>query len=330
VLHVSSVPLAIVPRRRDDAPMRALCVTIALSGVLGCTTARVVATVDGEVVHVTLDGEPFASVHHGATPRPYVFPIHGPGGVLMTRSFPMAEVDGEAKDHPHHRSLWFAHGSVDGIDFWQGTERRPRQQRHGDIEVEVTAAGTVVRGRYDWRVDDDTLVCTESRELTFGGSDEARTIDLAVTLHPAGRALVLGDTKEGTFAVRTAQTLCVDGNGATGVLTNSEGARGAAVWGKRARWIDASGIVDGRPVGIAMFDHPDNHAHPTWWHARTYGLLAANPFGVHDFEKRPPGTGTLSVPATGELRLRYRVLLHGDGWDHTRLDAAYGAWTGAR
>jgi hypothetical protein len=115
---------------------------------------------------------------------------------------------------------------------------------------------------------------------------------------------------------------------ATGVLTNSEGARNAAVWGKRARWIDAAGIVDGHPVGIAMFDHPDNHAHPTWWHARAYGLLTANPFGVHDFEKRPPGTGTLSVPATATLQLRYRVLLHGAGWDHARIDAAYGAWVG--
>lgn len=310
--------------------MRALCVSIALSGMFGCATAHVVATVDGEVVHVMLDGAPFATVQHGATPRPYVFPIHGPGGVMMTRSFPMAEVAGEAKDHPHHRSLWFAHGSVDGIDFWQGTARRPRQQRNGAVEVEATTSLAIVRCRYDWLVDDDTLVCTEARELTFGGSDDARTIDVEVTLHPAGRALVLGDTKEGTFAIRVAQALCVDDSGATGVLTNSEGANGAAVWGRRARWIDASGIVDGHPVGIAMFDHPDNHAHPTWWHARTYGLLAANPFGVHEFEKQPPGTGALSVPATGQLRLRYRVLLHGAGWDRTRIDAAYGAWVGQR
>lgn len=310
--------------------MRIVAVPIALSFALGCTTPRVATTIEGEVVRVTLAGEPFASVHHAVTPRPYVFPIHGPGGVLMTRSFPMAEVQGEAKDHPHHCSLWFAHGSVDGIDFWQGKERRPRQQQRGAVEVETTAAGAVVRCRYDWLVDDGTLVCSELRELTFDGNDDARTIDVAVTLRPAGHALVLGDTKEGMFAIRVAQPLCVEGHGATGVLTNSEGMTGAAVWGKRARWIDASGIVDHRAVGIAMFDHPDNHAHPTWWHARTYGLLAANPFGVHDFEKKPQGTGTLSLPANGQLRLRYRVLLHGAGWDRSRLDAAYGAWTAAR
>jgi hypothetical protein len=160
--------------------------------------------------------------------------------------------------------------------------------------------------------------------FTAEGPD--RIIDHTITITASHGPLVFGDTKEGTFAVRTAQTLCVDGNGVTGVLTNSEGARGAAVWGKRARWIDASGLVFGHAVGIAMFDHPDNHAHPTWWHARTYGLLAANPFGVHDFEKRAPGTGSLSVPATATLQLRFRVLLHGAGWDHARIDAAYGAW----
>jgi hypothetical protein len=306
--------------------MRALCVATALIGAFGCTSARVVAEVDGEVVRVTLDGAPFANVHHGALPRPYVVPIHGPGGVPITRSFPMAEVDGEARDHPHHRSLWFAHGSVDGIDFWQGTERRPRQCRNGDVEIEASAAGAVVRCRYDWLVDDDTLVCTEWREITFGGRDDARTIDVVVRLQPAGRALVLGDTKEGTFALCVAQALCVDDAAKTAVLTNSEGDCGAGVWGKRARWIDVSGPVDGRPVGIAMFDHPDNHAHPTWWHARTYGLLAANPFGVHDFEQKPRGIGTLTVPAGSLLQLRYRVLLHGAGWDPSRLDAAYRAW----
>ena len=112
----------------------------------------------------------------------------------------------------------------------------------------------------------------------------------------------------------------------TAVLVNSEGQRDGAVWGRRARWIDTLGTVDGQAVGLAMFDHPANHAHPTWWHARTYGLLAANPFGVHDFEKRPKGTGTLTVPVGGALCLRYRVLLHGAGWDTERLDAAWRAF----
>ncbi|HEX5054429.1 MAG TPA: DUF6807 family protein, partial [Planctomycetota bacterium] len=100
------------------------------------------------------------------------------------------------------------------------------------------------------------------------------------------------------------------------------------VWGKRARWIDDSGTIDGQAVGIAMFDHPSNASFPTWWHARTYGLLAANPFGVHDFENKPAGAGALTVPVGGSLELRYRVVLHGAGWDGPRLEAAYAQWVG--
>ncbi|MFT4513472.1 MAG: hypothetical protein ACI91B_002175, partial [Planctomycetota bacterium] len=100
------------------------------------------------------------------------------------------------------------------------------------------------------------------------------------------------------------------------------------VWGQRARWIDDSGVVDGKPVGVTMMDHPKNLRFPTWWHARTYGLLAANPFGLHDFEKQPAGTGDFVLKKGDTLSLRYRVLLHGEGWSDARIEAAYGEWIG--
>src|SRR5262245_32101858 len=294
--------------------------------LLAACAAPVAVRLDGTTAIVTLHGAPFATVQAGAEPRPFVFPLLGPGGVQITRSFPMAEVAGEATDHPHHQSLWFAHGSVDGFDFWQGTAHKERIALATPPTAGVTAAGARVACSYRWLAD-DALVCTEDRELVFGGQDDARTIDVSVALRPAGKPLVFGDTKEGTFALRVHQALCVEGTGAAGHLTNSEGHRDGDVWGKRARWIDDAGVVDGRAVGIAIFDHPQNHGHPTWWHARTYGLLAANPFGVHDFEGAPRGTGALTVQPGGELRLRYRVLLHGAGWDRARLDAAWRAWS---
>jgi len=313
--------------------MRA-CAPALLSVLAGCAAsppaAPLAVRLDGTTALVTLGGAPFATVQAGAEPRPFVFPLLGPGGVPMTRSWPMAEVAGEARDHPHHSSLWFAHGDVGGFDFWQGVAHRERMVLAAAPAVALGAAGASVRCSYRWLADDDTLVCTEERELVFGGVDDARTIDVAVTLRPAARPLVIGDTKEGTFAVRVRQALCVEGTGAVGSLTDSEGRRDGDVWGKRARWIDDAGTVDGRAVGIALFDHPQNHGHPTWWHARTYGLLAANPFGVHDFEKKPAGTGALTVPQGQDLRLRYRVLLHGAGWDRARLDAAWSAWCGNR
>ncbi len=293
-----------------------------------CAGPRVGAHRERDVVHVTIAGERFASVHTAAEPRPYVFPLLGPGEVPMTRGYPIAPREGETKDHPHHVSLWFAHGAVDGTDFWHGTRRRERLVRIGEPEVEARAQGVEVRCHYRWLVDDDAELCREQRVLTFAddAATGSRSIDIDITLRAVGAARRFGDTKEGTFAVRVHEALRVEGASATGHLLDSEGRVDAAVWGKRARWIDDRGVVDGAPVGIALFDHPANHAHPTWWHARTYGLLAANPFGVSDFEKKPKGTGDLVVPEGGELRLRYRVLLHGDGWDRERLDAAWRAW----
>lgn len=289
------------------------------------TAPRVAAVRDGEVVRVTAAGAPFATVHWAATPRPHVWPLHAPGGVPVTRSFPMAAVDGEAKDHPHHQSLWFAHGAVDGCDFWHGTARRERVEAVPDSLVVVD--GTV-RCDYRWLVDDGAALLLETRELTFADRGDHRTVDVAVTLRPASGPVRFGDTKEGTFALRLAQGLVVDGDGGTGALIDSEGRSGKDVWGKRARWIDDRGVVDGNAVGVAIFDHPSNLRHPTWWHARTYGLLAANPFGVHDFEKRPAGSGDFVLAAGETLVLRYRVVLHGDGWDKARVDGAYAEWVG--
>lgn len=186
--------------------------------------------------------------------------------------------------------------------------------------------GATVRCCYRWLADDDTLVATEQRAITFGGVDDARTIDVEVVLHAGDAPLVFGDSKEGTFAVRVRPELRVEGKVATGVLQDSAGRRDKDVWGKRANWIDDSGVVAGKALGVAMFDHPDNLRHPTYWHARTYGLLAANPFGVKEFTGDAKADGAYAVPAGGELRLRYRVLLHGGGWSKARLDAAYAGW----
>jgi hypothetical protein len=299
---------------------------LALAACAGSAGVRVATGGDGAIVRVTCDGAPFAVVQVRAEPRPFVFPVIGPGGTALTRSFPMADVLGETNDHPHHVSLWFAHGSVNGFDFWQGTAHRERQVLVGAPTIAIVDGRAHVRCTYHWLADADTLVATEDRELVFGAADSVRTIDAVVTLRPGTAPLVFGDTKEGTFALRVRPELVVDNQAAKAVLVNSEGQRGADVWGKRARWIDDAGTVDGAAAGIAMFDHPKNHGHPTWWHARTYGLLAANPFGVHDFEKKPAHTGDLTVPVGGALTLRYRVLLHGAGWDAARIEAAWRAW----
>lgn len=304
-----------------------LALMILLVPVLSCAGAGVESQEAGDVIHVTWKEQPFASVHLQAEPRPFIHPLYGPGGIALTRGYPMLEgVAGEAEDHPHHQSFWFAHGDVNGFDFWHGKGHDERMVWNGDYAIDNSSESCRIKSGYDWTVDESTVICTEQRELSFAGDGDTRTIDVVVTLTAGSEPLVLGDTKEGSFALRLHPALRVEGEVATGTLINSEGQSGKDAWGKRARWIDDSGTIDGQEVGVAIFDHPSNHAHPTWWHARTYGLVAANPFGVHDFERKPEKTGELVVPAGGSLRLEYRVLLHGADWDHERLESAYRGW----
>ncbi len=281
----------------------------------------------GARVLVTVDGEPFTEYRPGGEADggghlPYLYPVYGPGGQALTRNWPMAEAEGEERDHPHHRSLWFAHGAVgpaDGSerhDFWTGRDGSAIVHRE-ILAAESGAAGGpgLLRTANVWLAPGGAEVLREERAMTFragafDGGQAWRAIDFDIRLRAGGAAVVLGDTKEGTMAIRVAPTLRHQGERAAGAMLNSESVESAAVWGKRAAWVHYSGPVDGRPVGIAIFDHPGNFRHPTWWHARAYGLFAANPFGVHDFEKAKKGTGAWTIPAGGELRLRYRLLFH--------------------
>ena len=279
----------------------------------------------GDRVLVTVDGEPFTEYRPGGKADggghlPYLYPVYGPGGQALTRHWPMAEAEGEERDHPHHRSLWFAHGAVglaDGskrYDFWTG--RDGSAIVHEQILAAESGEVGVLRTMNAWLAAGGAgEMLREERTMTFraGVFDTGqpwRAVDFDVRLQSGDAAVVLGDTKEGTMAIRVAPTLRHQGERAAGTMRNSEGVEGAAVWGRRAAWVHYSGPVDGKPVGIAIFDHPGNFRHPTWWHARAYGLFAANPFGVHDFENAAKSTGDWTIPAGGGLRLRYRLLFY--------------------
>lgn len=138
-----------------------------------------------------------------------------------------------------------------------------------------------------------------------------------------GESVTFGDTKEGTFALRLHPQLQIDGPVGRGRFLSSAGVRNQEVWGTRSRWLAAFGPINGREVTVAVLDHPSNPRHPTWWHARAYGLLAANPFGVHDFEGEAAGTGDLIVEAGRPLELAYRVVLALGAPDTRRLESVW-------
>jgi len=264
-----------------------------------------------ERLRVEANGQLFTEYYFTNVPRPFCYPLIGPGGKAMTRNYPMQTVAGEETDHPHHRSFWFTHGDVNGVDFWTEGKDTGRIIHKGFTEVKSGPKAGVFRTRNDWVTKDGKLVCTDERTMRFyaPGTNDERMIDFEATMHAGAYGLVFGDTKEGSFAIRVAETMPFK-KGSGGML-NSEGMRNDQAWGKRARWCDYWGPVDGTVVGAAIFDHPGNPNHPTWWHARDYGLFAANPFGRHDFESlKDKAAGEVKVPANGKITFRYRVILH--------------------
>jgi Family of unknown function (DUF6807) len=285
------------------------------------------AATHGDVIRVEFEGELMAEIHPDASPKPYIYPLCAPGGIPVTRGFPMEELEGEAQDHPHHQSMWFAHGDVNGFDFWHGTESQESFDLLSDADPTHQPGTQLMKGfLYDWTTADQGVIATEWRMLTFERIQDANVIDASFAVSPSSEPIIFGDTKEGTFALRLHPQLRVEGEVAAGHLRNSEGLLDGEAWGKRARWLNAYGTIDGEHVGVAIFDHPENPRHPTWWHARKYGLLAANPFGAHDFEKAAAGTGDFEVASGGTLQLRYRVLVYAGEWSAERVEAAYQRW----
>ncbi len=264
---------------------------------------------DGKV-DVVQDGKLVASYHVQSKSRPIVWPIMGPDGVQMTRKWPMSEEDSkEKKDHPHHRSLWFSHGEVNGNDFWA------EPNGHGNVvhqefrNVKADSSRATIEAINHWIAANGERQIVENRRITFLGTHEKRLIDCEFKL-TADRDIHFGDTKEGTFAIRMAETMKVETKPA-GTIEDSLGNRDNAAWGKPATWVDYNGMIGEKRYGVAILCHPSTFRAPGRWHVRGYGLFAHNPFGLKDFvgDAKAEGGGYL-LPKGESLSFHYRVVLH--------------------
>lgn len=262
-------------------------------------------------LRITIDGAPFSAYHFKNTPRPYLYPLLGPKQLHMTRHWPMKDMPNEEHDHPHHRSLWFAFGSINGVDFWSEGSKAGKTIHEDFITVQSGKKVGVIKSSNQWVTLEGKKICSDVRTIRiYRTGTEERMLDFEITLRASEGDLTFGDTKEGMMSLRLAETMRVKGKVAQGHIRNSEGVVDGATWGKRAKWCDYYGPVDGHIVGAAMFDHPTNPRYPTWWHVRDYGLFAANPFGLHDFEGKPAGSGDLKVSAGESITFSYRIILH--------------------
>jgi Methane oxygenase PmoA len=145
-------------------------------------------------------------------------------------------------------------------------------------------------------------------------------LDFDITIKATAGPVTFGDTKEGMFGLRVASSMDVTRKPG-GRITNAEGLTDAAAWGQPSAWVDYTGPLAGRTVGIAILNHPDSFRYPTTWHVRDYGLFAANPFGWHDFGMKTGGDHT--IPAGQSITFRYRVILHEGKTDPANLTAAF-------
>lgn len=317
--------------------------------VLLCSAASLALPASAQVkispgpnkIAVEIDGKPFTDFYIAGTAfgaevtKPYLWPLRAPSGTSITRSWPMDTVAEEAqtlKDHQHQRGLWFAHDTVNKMDFWNNeasytTPNRGRMRLKKVGEVKSGKDKGSITATFEWTpMDDEKSLLTESRVITFYADKTNRVFDLDITLK-ANQPVTFGDGKDGVLGIRmrpvlqeiaqrmkaTKETPAGPEAGVpgTGKITNADGMAGEkSLWGKPSNWCDYSGEVAGEKVGVAILDNPANPRHPVRWHARGYGLFAANPFGLSVFTNDKSQDGSMTIQPGQSLRYRYRIIIH--------------------
>ncbi len=242
--------------------------------------------------------------------KPIVWPLIGPTGAKMTRDYPMVKnSENEAHDHPHHRSLWFTHGEVNGVDFWLEGEGKGGITEHVEFTEKSGGNTAVIGTRNNWNSPSGEKVLSDKRRFTFGADASANWVDCEIELIASQGDVHFGDTKEGTFGIRVAESMKVDAKKG-GKIINSAGQVDGAAWGQPAEWVDYYGPVGNETLGVAILCHPSTFHHPNRWHVRTYGLFAANPFGEYHFTGSKEKTDGVRLKKGDQLIFRYRVLMH--------------------
>jgi hypothetical protein len=253
--------------------------------------------------------------------------------------------------------LWFNYGDVNGLDFWNNSDAiKPEQAPRMGTIVHRRVVATKNDARtgeltveMQWLAPDGLALLREDTRFVFRGDANVRSVERITKLTALSRRVVLGDNKEGVIGLRVARALeqpadkpeiftdasgrptavpVLDNTGVTGQYTSSEGLKGDAVWGTRGRWTMLSGTVESEPVTIAILDHPSNPNFPTYWHARGYGLFAANPLGRKVFDPKQTEL-SLALEPEQSVTFRHRVLIMGGAATPDAIEREYRAFTSA-
>jgi hypothetical protein len=242
--------------------------------------------------------------------KPVLYPLNAASGTEVTRGFPLNPLPGDPIDHPHHIGMWFNFENVNGLDFWNNSYAIAKEKKHlyGWIKTTgkpVTTFGKTGKLTYtaNWTNQQNDILLYETTTFEFSGTANRRIID-RVTVLKANTEVLFTDVKDGMLGIRLAHALQIptkedqkftDNKGIvtivkgstdtipTGNYLSSEGKTGNEVWSTRGRWCKVYGKMGNDSVTVAIIDHPKNPNYPTFWHARGYGLFAANPLGEKIF-----------------------------------------------
>jgi len=271
----------------------------------------VAGTCFAQQLAVKVEGKPFAIFNYGNDAgKPFLAPIRSASGKIVTRRFPMENEAGESRDHLHHRGLWFSYDDVNGTKLWENdpSYTKPHMGREvvRSADLKEGPKSSTIAAVIEWRDENGKPLLVENRDMVFSGDGKLRTIDFHITL-TAVPDVTLGDTKEGAFAIRLDDAF-TERKGMK--MTDADGRTSMAkIWGKRSNWVDYVADLAGEKLGVAILDHPDNPRHPTYWHARDYGLFALNPFGRNSFDSTQPESDW-KIPAGKNIEFRWRVVIH--------------------
>jgi hypothetical protein len=244
--------------------------------------------------------------------KPFLYPVDAPNGSVVTRGFPIDPRKGERVDHPHQVGLWFNHGSINGIDFWNNSSAIPAEKKGGYGHIAVKKIVKAESGKKgilevvaNWDDNDGNTILVENTKYIFTAKENAWTIDHLTTLTAENGPVTIFDNKEGLFAIRVDRAFempadqplittddkgnptiveAVDNTGVTGMYKSSQGLTGDAVWGTRNDWVILSGTKDNTLITLGIFDHPDNPGYPACFHARGYGLFSINNLGQKSYD----------------------------------------------
>ena len=297
-------------------------------------------------VEVHVNGELFTAYLYPTTiDKPVLYPIKSAKGNDITRGYPLAPRPGERVDHPHHVGLWFNYGDVNGLDFWNNSDAIPADKKDKYGSIVHTGILKTKEGKdkaelevgMDWVTSTGEVLLKEKTTFVFSVEGNKRIIDRITTLTAQSKEVAMTDNKEGMLGIRVARQLehpsdkpeiftdaagiatavpSLNNDGVTGMYRSSAGKEGDAVWGTRGNWVDLSGKINGEKIDLAIIDHPSNPGFPTYWHARGYGLFAANPLGQKALSNGKDELNFKIAPGKSAT-FRYRIVLdsHGDESD---------------